>query len=316
MAISKRLRFEILRRDNHRCRYCGVSADQVKLVIDHVVPESLGGTKDPSNLVASCEPCNSGKTSTTPDAPVVEQVADDAIRWAAAMQRAAADMLAEHDAREAELDEFLEAWKRGRSFARLPDDWEATITRFRATGLPMPLIINSAIKAHANRKVSGPDVFRYMCGICWKLVTELQEAARAAVGGESKGEVLSAREQLAKQLFNLIHEHYPDIAAEATDTAYADLDEPADERSMAGEESIHVLATTSAILGLLGELTMLEVAITAGFRRLSVADQAEVEDRLAHDIRCAGYEEGQVTEIEYARHRMRHMLGLAVRDEA
>ena len=31
MAVSKRLRFEILRRDNHACRYCGQMAPDVKL---------------------------------------------------------------------------------------------------------------------------------------------------------------------------------------------------------------------------------------------------------------------------------------------
>lgn len=64
MAVSKRLRFEILRRDNHTCRYCGASAPATPLRVDHVVPAALGGSDHPSNLVTSCEPCNSGKTST------------------------------------------------------------------------------------------------------------------------------------------------------------------------------------------------------------------------------------------------------------
>ena len=38
MALSKRLRYEILRRDNHTCRYCGASAPDVTLTVDHVVP--------------------------------------------------------------------------------------------------------------------------------------------------------------------------------------------------------------------------------------------------------------------------------------
>ncbi|MFF0777048.1 HNH endonuclease [Streptomyces sp. NPDC003720] len=64
MAVSKRLRYEILRRDNHTCRYCGASAPDVPLRIDHVTPVALGGTDHPSNLVTSCEPCNNGKSST------------------------------------------------------------------------------------------------------------------------------------------------------------------------------------------------------------------------------------------------------------
>ncbi|MCZ7413118.1 HNH endonuclease [Streptomyces sp. WMMC897] len=64
MAVSKRLRYEILRRDNHACRYCGATAPSVPLRVDHVVPVALGGEDHPNNLVTSCEPCNNGKSST------------------------------------------------------------------------------------------------------------------------------------------------------------------------------------------------------------------------------------------------------------
>src|SRR5690606_6758165 len=74
MAVSKRLRFEIFRRDSHTCRYCGATAPGTPLRVDHVVPLAPGGTDHPSNLVTSCEPCNSGKTSTL-DGQVAE--ADD-----------------------------------------------------------------------------------------------------------------------------------------------------------------------------------------------------------------------------------------------
>lgn len=58
MAVSKRLRYEILRRDNHTCRYCGATAPDVKLTVDHVVPVALGGSDVPTNLVAACDACN------------------------------------------------------------------------------------------------------------------------------------------------------------------------------------------------------------------------------------------------------------------
>ncbi|MGC7224589.1 HNH endonuclease, partial [Mycobacteroides abscessus subsp. massiliense] len=44
MAVTKRLRYEVLRRDNYSCRYCGRSAPEVKLTVDHVVPVALGGS--------------------------------------------------------------------------------------------------------------------------------------------------------------------------------------------------------------------------------------------------------------------------------
>lgn len=51
MAVSKRLRYEILRRDNYACRYCGASAPDVPLRVDHVTPVALGGTDTADNLI-------------------------------------------------------------------------------------------------------------------------------------------------------------------------------------------------------------------------------------------------------------------------
>ena len=66
MAVTKRTRFEVLRRDGNRCRYCGASAADSPLTIDHVLPTALGGTDDPSNLVAACKDCNTAKKSSLP----------------------------------------------------------------------------------------------------------------------------------------------------------------------------------------------------------------------------------------------------------
>jgi hypothetical protein len=84
MSVSKRLRYEILRRDNHACRYCGDAAPGVKLNVDHVIPKALGGSDKPTNLVTSCAACNAGKTSSMPDAQPVEDVDQDAFRQAVA----------------------------------------------------------------------------------------------------------------------------------------------------------------------------------------------------------------------------------------
>lgn len=141
MAVSKRLRFEIFRRDNHTCRYCGRSAPEVVLRPDHVVPVTLGGKDDPSNLVTSCEDCNSGKSATPPDAALVADVAEDAVRWARARAAAAADLLADLESRVARRDEFLSYWNGwtiGGKNPRLPAEWEVTVDRFMAAGLPMP----------------------------------------------------------------------------------------------------------------------------------------------------------------------------------
>ena len=41
MAVSKRLRYEVLQRDNFTCRYCGAFAPFAVLEVDHVMPHAL-----------------------------------------------------------------------------------------------------------------------------------------------------------------------------------------------------------------------------------------------------------------------------------
>lgn len=62
-SLSKAIRFEVFKRDSFRCQYCGRSAPDVILEVDHIVPVSEGGKNDLLNLVTSCRDCNRGKTN-------------------------------------------------------------------------------------------------------------------------------------------------------------------------------------------------------------------------------------------------------------
>lgn len=59
--ITKKVRFEVFKRDKFKCVYCGASAPNVVLQIDHIEPVSKGGDNNILNLVTSCFECNSGK---------------------------------------------------------------------------------------------------------------------------------------------------------------------------------------------------------------------------------------------------------------
>jgi len=58
-------RKNILRRDNHRCGYCG--RGDLIFTIDHVIPKAKGGKDSWDNLVTACLPCNNKKGDRTPD---------------------------------------------------------------------------------------------------------------------------------------------------------------------------------------------------------------------------------------------------------
>jgi hypothetical protein len=59
--LDRGRRFDILRRDGFRCRYCGVQSGEAELHVDHLRPRAEGGTDHPSNLVTACAECNGGK---------------------------------------------------------------------------------------------------------------------------------------------------------------------------------------------------------------------------------------------------------------
>lgn len=63
-AISLRVRYAIFLRDRFTCKLCGRSPSSspgLVVNVDHIIPESKGGTLDPSNLRCVCEDCNLGK---------------------------------------------------------------------------------------------------------------------------------------------------------------------------------------------------------------------------------------------------------------
>jgi len=60
--LTKKMRYEIMERDNFRCQICGRTAqDGVTLEVDHKKPIAKGGKTEPDNLWTLCMDCNRGK---------------------------------------------------------------------------------------------------------------------------------------------------------------------------------------------------------------------------------------------------------------
>jgi hypothetical protein len=65
--ISEDLRRVVAEKSQNRCSYCQCQQDIVgtMLTVDHIVPESLGGTTTEDNLCLACWDCNLIKGSRT-----------------------------------------------------------------------------------------------------------------------------------------------------------------------------------------------------------------------------------------------------------
>ena len=149
MSVTKRVRFEVLRRDGH---------------------------DDPSNLVAACKDCNAGKASTNPDAELVADVADDALRHAEMIRQAYAVLVS----RMGERDDYIWQFDEAYTYEPMPDDWRNTIARWFEMGVPIELVVDAArIACSTAQTFRGTGRFSYMCGIVWKRVHAVNEATEA-----------------------------------------------------------------------------------------------------------------------------------------
>lgn len=191
-TVSKRLRFEIFRRDNHACRYCGAMAPEVTLTIDHVTPVALGGTSEPTNLVTACADCNGGKSSTSPTSEIVDDVAQDALRWADAVKRAAALAKADKAAATKYRNAFKRQWmshswgKNDQYTNPMPSEWQQSIESFRQAGLPIEELKDAVDVACNNGYIKMENVFRYMCGVSWKKIERIRDIAASLIEAEGR----------------------------------------------------------------------------------------------------------------------------------
>lgn len=208
MAVTKRLRFEILRRDDHTCQYCGAKAPDVKLTVDHVVPTALGGDDKPTNLLAACADCNGGKTSIAPDSPLVQSVAGEAAAYLLGMQdkmtRLRADMeaLEEYVGGDGGFDERWDHWRVDGKAVPKPADYQTSLFRWMRMGVPMTVFDLAIGKAMAAEHVKASAKFTYMAGVVWNIVNEREvdytvtaETAAVCTEGEVSDRVVDAYEQ-------------------------------------------------------------------------------------------------------------------------
>ena len=180
MAVTKRTRFEVLRRDNYTCRYCRSSENE--LTVDHVIPVALGGSDSPDNIVAACRDCNLGKASSGPDEHFVAEVSDEAIRWADAMKaalRSQSLLIKAHKRYHSDFTKIWNGWTNRGEPLPLPENWRNSLDRWNEMGVTKDILEWAVTKAMEKPGMRNGDVFRYAAGIIWRTL----EDAQAKAGG-------------------------------------------------------------------------------------------------------------------------------------
>lgn len=163
--LSKKLRFEVFKRDQFTCQYCGATPPSVVLHCDHIVPVADGGENHIDNLVTSCAPCNLGKAARSLDA-VPQSLAEKAEATREAEEQLAgyiAIMRSKKQRIEDDAWEVIEALL-GEARCKTAQFKSAKIFVERLGVLEA---LDAAEVARSKIPWRGEKQWKYFCGVCW-----------------------------------------------------------------------------------------------------------------------------------------------------
>lgn len=180
MALTKKKRFEVFKRDGFQCMYCGNAPPDVILEVDHIVPTSKGGEDELNNLLTACFGCNRGKSNIPLDK------APSALAENLEVLKQKEEQLREYNKYVAKLRRqqnkqislILSAFDEYDSEKGISTLLErSSLTRFLSL-LPLPEILDAidcAFRKFDKRGVRPSQVVRYFYGVCWAKVRERQD---------------------------------------------------------------------------------------------------------------------------------------------
>lgn len=170
VALSKKQRFNVFKRDFFKCQYCGATPPAAVLEVDHIHPVCKGGKNTIDNLVTACFDCNRGKGGTlltSMPLSVTEK----------------ADLLAEKLAQVKAFEKLLRTIRKNEDVAI--DSVEAVFIhyfeesgfteKFRQSVREFLKSINQYDLADYMHKActkgrGKEDCIKYFCGICWNVI--------------------------------------------------------------------------------------------------------------------------------------------------
>ena len=165
-AISKKLRFDVFKRDGFHCVYCGAHPPKAILQIDHIHPVSQGGTNQIDNLITSCQPCNLGKSANLLDN--IPQSLKDKAEIIAEKEEQIKGYYKVMQDREVRLNEEIIAIGKildSIYSKQLKQNWIVSIKRF-LINLGFYEVKDAAEIARNKYPYGGKRTFLYFCGIC------------------------------------------------------------------------------------------------------------------------------------------------------
>lgn len=168
-SMGKKKRFDVFRRDQFICQYCGRRPPAVVLEVDHIKPVSEGGSNDDHNLITSCFDCNRGKAAGTLEATPIN-VAEKAALLQERMEQARAYdelLAAEREDLDWKAVQIIDVFETEFEGWTLKDSSRASIIHFLRN---LPFVeVRDAMQLACSRMIKD-RAFRYFCGVCWNKI--------------------------------------------------------------------------------------------------------------------------------------------------
>lgn len=170
-SLSKKVRFEVFKRDLFTCQYCGRKPPTIILECDHIDPVSKGGSNDRDNLITACFDCNRGKSNNELSS-VPMSIKDKH------------EILIEKDSQIVEYNKLVKKIKRRENkeinavieihawfypdFRFTKQFKESSIRKFiKELGVD---VVEDAMDKACCKTEYDYDALKYFCGICWNKI--------------------------------------------------------------------------------------------------------------------------------------------------
>lgn len=171
VSISKKLRFEVFKRDLFVCQYCGALPPSVVLEIDHINPVVRGGRNGIDNLITACFSCNRGKgkleltsipQSTEEKAKILKEKLAQYNSFLKLQNEMESNIQNQIDSFAIFYTSLYEGYELSESFL------QSSVKKFiLAIGLSE---VKSAMATASSRVRNDRYAIKYFCGICWNKI--------------------------------------------------------------------------------------------------------------------------------------------------
>lgn len=176
--LSKKMRFDVFKRDSFTCQYCGSTPPTVVLEVDHIHPVSKGGRNMIDNLITACFDCNRGKAAgllSSVPASMVERA--ELLKEKIAQVKAYEKILRQKRSADEEIINSVEDVLKSHTGCGFTQSFRQSVLRFLDNLTPFELC-DYMERACDKRPDDADAAVKYFCGICWNIIKDRGHGAR------------------------------------------------------------------------------------------------------------------------------------------